>query len=167
MKNGNMGISNSDLSSHLELNILKHEEYLPMKCPYNYQFYFDNIQIVGKENFKDDYMKIYKKNRKEIQSLNYSPPTPQTNSDSSPHKSSISNNNGKFENNYIKELKNNKSNKGSLIINNNKDNVESNYVNNDIAFQNNELINNNQQNKNRKKNNLNEEKLQSSCCEIF
>ena len=78
MKNGNNKLANSDLSSHLDLNIIKQEEYLPMKCPYNYQFYFDNIQIVGKENFKDDYMKIYKKNRKEIQTLNQSPPTSAT-----------------------------------------------------------------------------------------
>ena len=168
MKNGNMGFSNSDISSHLELNILKNEEYLPIKCPYNYQFYFDNIQIVGKENFKDDYMKIYKTNRKEIQSLNYSPSTPPTLCDSSPNKSSISNLNEKIKNNDINEIKDKKTNKENSIINNNNNNDENNYVNNDIAFQNNELIDNQKNiNKNKNKNNLDEEKLQSSCCSIF
>ena len=166
MKNGNMGFSNSDISSHLELNILKNEEYLPIKCPNNYQFYFDNIQIVGKENFKDDYMKIYKKNRKEIQSLNYSPQTPPTLCDSSPNKSSISNLNEKVKNNYINEIEDKKSNTGNCIIVNNNDNDENNYVNKDIAFQNNEMIDN-QKNKNKNKNNLDEEKLQSSCCSVF
>ena len=75
MKNGNNKLANSDLSSHLDLNIIKQEEYLPMKCPYNYQFYFDNIQIVGKDNFKDDYLKIFKRNRKELISLTQSPQT--------------------------------------------------------------------------------------------
>ena len=163
MKNGNMVLSNSDLSSHLELNILKQEEYLPMKCPYNYQFYFDNIQIVGKENFKDDYMKIYKKNRKEIQTLNQSPPTPQTNCES-PDKKNY--NNPKIKNNYIRDLNNKNSNKESIINNNSINNNENYFVNNDIAFENNEIVNN-QHIKKINKNNFDEEKLQSSCCTIF
>ena len=55
---------NSEMPSNLELNISKQEENLPMKCPCDYQFYFYNIQIVRKENFEEDYMKIYKKKGK-------------------------------------------------------------------------------------------------------
>ena len=47
MKNENIIINKSEVSSHLELNISKQEENLPIKSPYNYQFYFGNIQIVG------------------------------------------------------------------------------------------------------------------------
>ena len=47
MKKVTILINNSEISSHLELNISKQEVNLPINCPYNYQFYFGNIQIVG------------------------------------------------------------------------------------------------------------------------
>ena len=155
MKNGNFPINNNDLSSHLDLNLSNQEEKLPIKCPYNYQFYFDNIQIVGEENFEKDYIKIYKRNRKNTQNLIQ---TPQTFSTSSTKKSLILYKNVLL-NNFVKDkiIKDKIKKDNKLIFNKNN--------NYDINFKNN---NDKKELKNKKtKKELNEEKMQSSCCLIF
>lgn len=160
MKNGNNKLANSDLSSHLDLNIIKQEEYLPMKCPYNYQFYFDNIQIVGKDNFKDDYLKIFKRNRKELTSLTQSPQT------STFFTSPIENKTFDFD---VKK-KNNNNNEINCEDNNGID-----ILNNDDKNKIYEIDNINQKSeidyelsyKKQIEKELKEEKMQSSCCLIF
>jgi hypothetical protein len=160
MKNENIIINKSEVSSHLELNISKQEVNLPINCPYNYQFYFDNIQIVGKDNFEEDYVKIYKKKRNEIKSQNI---TPITGSPFSTNKTLIYNNNI-LQNNYIQDDKT-KNIKQKNVIENNKD-IDYKNGNNDIPFHKNknkckkEL-------KNNKKKEFDDEKMQSSCCLIF
>ena len=114
MDNVNL-INNSELSSKLNLNISKGDIDLPYKSPNNYQFYFDNIQVVGNDNFKEDYYKIFKVDRRGNNSINH---TPQTSSSSSTNKTINSNvkynnlnNNYKekncvIENNFVKQNKN-------------------------------------------------------------
>ena len=87
MDNVNL-INNSELSSKLNLNISKGDIDLPYKSPNNYQFYFDNIQVVGNDNFEEDYYKIFKVDRRGNNSINH---TPQTSSSSSTNKTIKSN----------------------------------------------------------------------------
>jgi hypothetical protein len=158
MDNVNL-INNSELSSKLNLNISKGDIDLPYKSPNNYQFYFDNIQVVGNDNFEEDYYKIFKVDRRGNNSINH---TPQTSSSSSTNKTIKSN--VKYNN-----LNNNYKEKNCVIENNfvkqNKNKLE----NDDIINQedNNIDIDKEYTCKNLKKKELNEEKMQSSCCLLF
>ena len=158
MDNVNL-INNSELSSKLNLNISKGDIDLPYKSPNNYQFYFDNIQVVGNDNFKEDYYKIFKVDRRGNNSINHAP---QTSSSSSTNKTI--NSNVKYNN-----LNNNYKEKNCVIENNfvkqNKNKLE----NEDIINQeyNNKDIVKDYTCKNLKKKEWNEEKMQSSCCLLF
>ena len=130
MDNVNL-INNSELSSKLNLNISKGDIDLPYKSPNNYQFYFDNIQVVGNDNFEEDYYKIFKVDRRGNNSINH---TPQTSSSSSTNKTIKSNvkynnlnNNYKekncvIENNFFKQNKNKLENDD--IINQEDNNID-------------------------------------------